>query len=147
MGSDKGQVSADDAKDIVRRRFDELDKGNAGIFDELFSPGYTLSFPGQEPLDLDATKRFYAEMYAAFSDLRHEIHEQVAEGDKVVTRWTATGRHTGEFMGFAPSGEVASFGGINIYTFARDKLVDSQVSWDLRGLQRAKARVEPTTSK
>jgi predicted ester cyclase len=130
------QLNADEAKAIVRRRFDELDQGNLGIIDELFSPDYKLNFPGREPLDLQKTKQFYEEMYQAFSDLRHEIAEQIAEGNKVVTRWTATGTHVGEFLGVQPTNEPVSFQGINIYTFEGNKLIDSHVAWDLGPLSR-----------
>lgn len=112
--------------------------------DELFSPDYKLNFAGQEPLSLQETRRFYEKMYTAFPDLRHEIHDQIAEGDKVVTRWTATGRHTGEFLGIEPTNQVVSFNGINIYTFEGDKLVESHVAWDLRRLVMTKAA--PTTN-
>jgi predicted ester cyclase len=136
----------DEAKAIVRRRFDELDRGNAGILDELFSPDYTLNFPGQEPLSLDQTRDFYRQMYSAFLDLRHEVVEQVSEGDKVVTRWRATGTHVGEFMGIAPTNQEVSFAGINIYTFDGDKLSESQVAWDLLGLLAADPEVGDTTN-
>jgi len=142
------RLGADEAKAIVRRRFDELDVGNIGILDELFSPDYKLNFPGQEPFDLQETRRFYQQMYAAFSGLRHEIRDQIAEGEKVVTRWTATGRHTGQFLGTEPMNQVVSFDGINIYTFDGDKLVESHVTWDLGGLDvaRAKTKAAPTTN-
>jgi predicted ester cyclase len=144
MDEPRKTPSADEAKAIVQRRFVELDRGNFGILDELFSSDYKLNFPGQKPLDLQATKDFYQQMYSAFSDLRHEIHDQVAEGDKVVTRWTATGRHTGEFLGIKPTNQVASFRGINIYTFHGDKLAESHVAWDLGGLEAAKAKESST---
>jgi predicted ester cyclase len=131
------QLGSEEAKAIVRRRFGELDLGNIGILDELFSPNYKLNFPGRDPLGLQETKQFYKQMYLAFSDLRHEIQEQIAEGNKVVTRWTATGRHTGEFLGIKPTNDAVSFAGINIYTFDGDKLVESHVAWDLLGLLRA----------
>ncbi|PJJ06561.1 steroid delta-isomerase-like uncharacterized protein [Streptomyces sp. 2333.5] len=130
------RLSTDYAKGIVRRRFAELDAGNFGVLDELFSPNYKLNFPGREAFSLEETRQFYQRMYAAFADLRHEIQDQIAEGDKVVTRWTATGRHTGEFLGNEPSDRTVSFEGINIYTFESDKLVESHVVWDLRQLEK-----------
>ncbi len=134
MDEEGTHLTADEAKAIVRRRFEELDDGNFGILDDLFSPKYKLNFPAREPLDLERTRQFYEEMYQAFRGLRHEIAEQVAEGNKVVTRWTATGTHVGEFMGIEPTDEPVTFQGINIYTFDGDKLVDSQVAWDLGSL-------------
>ena len=124
---------------MVRRRFAELDAGNTSILDELFSPDYLLNFPGAAPLTLDETKRLYQLLYTAFPDVQHEIHEQIAEADKVVTRWTATGTHHGEFMGVAPTGRRVSFEGINIYTLSGDKLVASHVNWDMLGLREALA--------
>ncbi|MBM4795995.1 ester cyclase [Streptomyces sioyaensis] len=130
------RLSNDSAKEIVRRRFAELDAGNIGVLDELFSPDYKLNFPGRKAFSLEETRQFYQRMYAAFANLRHEIHDQIAEGDKVVTRWTATGKHTGEFLGIEPSDRMVSFEGINIYTFEDDKLVASHVVWDLSQLDK-----------
>ena len=77
---------------MVRRRFRELDKKKFAILDELFDRGYVLNFHGiSEPLGLPSTKRFYQALYSAFPDLKHTIVEQVSAGNKVVTRWTATG--------------------------------------------------------
>ena len=96
-----------------------------------------MNFPGSEPRNLEETKQFYQELYTAFPDLQHEIQDQIAEGDKVVTRWTATGSHRGEFMGIPPTGRRVSFEGINIYTLSGDELVASHVSWDMLGLRAA----------
>jgi len=120
---------------MVRRRFAELDKKNFGILDELFAPSYVLNLPGlPKPLDLDATKDFYSELYTAFPDLKHKIIEQVSAPNKVVTRWEATGTHKAPFLGVAASGKKINFGGINIYTLKRGKLAQSHVNWDLLGL-------------
>ncbi|MFC4517339.1 ester cyclase [Streptomyces ehimensis] len=134
MSNSNRRLSDDEAKAIVRRRFHELDAGNIGILDELFTRDYKLNFPEQTPLDLEEARQLYKQMYSAFSGLRHKILDQVAEGDKVVTRWVATGRHVGEFIGVEPNNQMASFSGINIYTFEGDKLAESDVVWDLRSL-------------
>jgi predicted ester cyclase len=128
-------VSTDANKTMVAKRFQELDRGNLGVLDEMFSPEYRLNFPGAaRPLDLVATKQFYSKLYTALPDLKHTIHEQVAEGDKVVTRWTAQGTHKGELLGRAPTGTRVSFSGINIYRIADGKLAESHVSWDVMGI-------------
>ena len=120
---------------MVRRRFAELDKKNFGILDELFVPSYALNLPGMpKALDLDATKDFYHLLYTAFPDLKHKIIEQISAGNKVVTRWEATGTHKAAFMDIAPTGKKISFTGINIYTLTRGKLSQSHVNWDMLGL-------------
>jgi predicted ester cyclase len=128
-------MSTDDNKTLVVKRFRELDRGNLDVLDELFTPDYLLHFPGSEgPLDLEQTKRFYSTLYAALPDLTHTIEEQVAEGDKVVTRWTARGTHRGELLGRASTGVEVVFTGINIYRIEEGKLAESHVNWDVIGI-------------
>ncbi len=127
----------DEMKALVRRRFEALDKGNFAILEEIFQPSDQLNVPGiPGPLSLDATKRLYQTMYAGFPDLKHNIVEQVAADDKVVTRWVASGTHSGNFMGVAPTGKRVEFTGINIYTIEHRKFSQSQVNWDLLSLFR-----------
>lgn len=132
-GGKKGSIEASEA--LVRRRFAELDKKNFAILDELFDPSYVLHFAGiSEPMNLDATKRFYRMLYSAFPDLRHTIAEQVSARDKVVTRWTALGTRRGEWMGIPATGRQITLEGINIYTVTCGKLSESHVNWDMLGL-------------
>jgi steroid delta-isomerase-like uncharacterized protein len=101
----------------------------------MFDPGYRLNFPtATRPLSLEATKRFYRALYAAFPDLTHTITEQISARDKVVTRWFAQGTHRGTWMGVAATGKSISLAGINIYTVKNSKLAESHVQWDLLGL-------------
>jgi predicted ester cyclase len=127
----------DEMKALVRRRFEALDEGNFAILDEIFQPSYQLNVPGiPGPLSLDATKRLYQMMYQGFPDLKHNIIEQVAADDKVVTRWVATGTQSGNFMGVAPTGKRVEFTGINVYTIEHRLFAESQVNWDLLSLFR-----------
>jgi steroid delta-isomerase-like uncharacterized protein len=125
----------DGYEQMVRRRFAELDKGNFAVLDEMFDRGYRLNFPtATTPLSLDATKRLYQALYAAFPDLTHTITEQISARDKVVTRWFAQGTHRGTWMGVAGTGRTITLAGINIYTIRNGKLAESHVQWDLLGL-------------
>jgi steroid delta-isomerase-like uncharacterized protein len=62
------------------------------------------------------------------------IEDQVAEGDKVVTRWTATGTHKGELMGIPPSGKKVRVTGIAIDRLEDGKIVESWSSFDQLGM-------------
>ena len=124
--SDNGNI------DMVRRRFEELDRGNFDILDELFSPSYELRPDGtSKALSLDQTKDLYRRLYHAFPDLKHNLETQLADGNKVVTRWTATGTHQNDFLGVEGTGARVTFSGINIYETDDGKFVGSDVSWDL----------------
>jgi steroid delta-isomerase-like uncharacterized protein len=128
-------MSPEDGKALVRRRFEELDRRNVSILDEMFTKDYVLNFPSaHRPLSLEQTKQLYEALYDAFPDLRHTIEDQIAEGDRVVTRWVARGTHRGELMGIEPTEREIEFGGINIYRLDGDKLTESHVTWDIRGL-------------
>jgi steroid delta-isomerase-like uncharacterized protein len=130
-------MQPEEMKALVRRRFEALDQGNFKVLDEIFQPSYQLNVPGiAGPLSLDATRRLYQMMYQGFPDLKHDIIEQVAAEDKVVTRWVATGTHKGSFMGVAPTGKSVQYAGINIYTINNRKFAESQVNWDLLSLLR-----------
>jgi len=63
-------------------------------------------------------------LHGAFPDLRVEIHDQVAEGDKVVTRKTFHGTHRGDFMGIPPSGAGVAFDVIDIVRVRNGKMTE-----------------------
>ena len=129
-------MQADDNKALVRRRFELFDRGNLAVFDELFASDYVFHVPGSEkPLSRAEMQQFYKALYYAIPDLRHTLVEQISEGDKVVTRWTATGTHRGgPFFGVASTGRQITLRGINIYRIAGGLLAESHVSWDMLGL-------------
>jgi predicted ester cyclase len=72
----------------------------------------------------------------AFPDVHITIEEQIAEGDKVVSRWTDRGTHQGEFMGIAPTGKRIEYTGISIDRIADGKIVESLLESDRLGLMR-----------
>jgi predicted ester cyclase len=71
---------------------------------------------------------------SAFPDLHVTVDQQLAEGDLVTTRWTATGTHQGELMGVAPTGKQATVTGILIDRFEGDRIAESWEVWDALGL-------------
>jgi predicted ester cyclase len=63
------------------------------------------------------------------------VEDIVAEGDKVVVRWKSRGTHQGEFMGAAPTGRLVTFTGMRLFRMAENKIAESWVNIDERGLQ------------
>jgi steroid delta-isomerase-like uncharacterized protein len=126
-------------KDIVRRSFEELfSAGKLEVADEVFAENYV----GHDPAlgrDLHGPEelRQYVRMYRnAFPDLVCAIDEQVAEGDLVVTRFTATGTHRGDLMGVAPTGAKVTVTGISIDRLEDGKSVESWTQYDALNMLR-----------
>ena len=98
--------SAEENKALVRRFFEAQAMGDLDALEELLAPDFVdhSLLPGQDP-GREGYIEGVAEDHAAFSNLRFHIEDQVAEGDKVVSRLTHSGIHDrGEFVGFAPTG-------------------------------------------
>ncbi len=70
----------------------------------------------------------------AFPDSQLPVEDQIAEGDKVVTRWTCRATHTGEFQGMPPTGKYTTMTGTTIFRIANGKLVEGWTNADMLGL-------------
>jgi predicted ester cyclase len=77
---------------------------------------------------------FVREIREAFPDFYDTIDDQVAEGDKVVTRVTSTGTHRGVLMDLQPTNKRASWMAIAIDRIEGGRIVEEWVSWDLFGM-------------
>src|SRR5919204_2834192 len=75
-----------------------------------------------------------AALRAAFPDTVHFIDDQIAEGDKVVTRLRGRATFTGEILGIPPTGKVVEISGISIHRIADGKLVEHWANADLYSL-------------
>ncbi len=81
-------------KDVVLRFIDDvLNGGRMDVIDDLCSP--TLAAEA---------KQWIAPFRASFPDVRMEVVDLIAEGDKVVGRFTCSATHLGEWLGHAPTG-------------------------------------------
>jgi predicted ester cyclase len=117
---------AEENKALVRRFVEELDKGNLDVIDELLAPDFVdrSLLPGQAP-DRESFKRSVAEMQSPFSNTNITIDEQVAEGDKVVTWYTASSTHDrGPLMGIPPTGRRTTFTGVYLHRIVGGKIVE-----------------------
>jgi predicted ester cyclase len=101
----------------VRRLYDEVfNAGDLAVADELVSPTFVgHGGPGGDRTGPDFLKKSAAVLRGAISDLHFDLHDVFAGGDRVVARWTSTGRHTGEGLGQPPSGEPIRSDGIVIF--------------------------------
>jgi predicted ester cyclase len=85
---------------------------------------------------LDGLKRSIELNRAAFPDMRITVEDQVADGDRVATRWTATMTHSGKLGSAEPTGKKIEMRGITIERFEDGRVVESWRSMDTLGLLR-----------
>ena len=87
-------MSVDDNKRVVQRAFDSMSEGRETFeaeHDEIYSPDLVGHFSGMPPVDIEMHRMFGLATFDAFSDLKRPVEALVAEGDKVVARWTSVG--------------------------------------------------------
>jgi steroid delta-isomerase-like uncharacterized protein len=138
-------MSLEGNKAIVRRLFQEAwNRGNLNVVDELLTTNYVF----HEPISGDIRgpggyKQFVTVYRTGAPDIHFTIEDQVAEGDKVVTRYTTTGTHQGNFMGIAPTGKRLRVTGIAIVRFEGGKIAEDWVNWDALGLMQQLGVVPP----
>ncbi len=116
-------------KALVRRFFEEVyNRGNLDKADDLLSPDYVdHGVPPGKYAGREGLKRSVAKQRAASSDLHFHIEEQIAEGDKVVTRLIGSGTHDRErFMGLAPTGARITMENIIISRVVEGKIVEER---------------------
>jgi serine phosphatase RsbU (regulator of sigma subunit)/predicted ester cyclase len=99
--------SAEKNKALVRRFLEAHARGDLDALHEMLAPDFLNHnlLPGQEP-DLEGYLRSFTQYHAAFSDTHYVIEKQVAEGDEVMTIFTASSIHDrGEWLGLVPAGK------------------------------------------
>ena len=120
-------------KDLVRRLIKEVENGNVDVIDELLAPDFVDHdlLPDQEP-DRESYKRGLAKDRAAFSNLSITVEDQIAEGDKVVTRLTWRGTHDkGKILGKPPTGKKVESTAIFVHRISEGKIKEEWSASDL----------------
>jgi serine phosphatase RsbU (regulator of sigma subunit)/ketosteroid isomerase-like protein len=99
--------AAEQNKALVRRFLEAHAKGDLDALEKMLAPDFVNHYllPGQEP-DRDSYLRAFTGYHSAYSNTRYVIEKQLAEGDEVVTSFTASAAHDRrEYMGIAPTGK------------------------------------------
>ncbi|MGH2587950.1 MAG: ester cyclase [Dehalococcoidia bacterium] len=129
-------MSTDENKAIMRRFIEAVfNEKRLDRAEELVAPDYLDhgALPSQAP-GIEGAKQRWAMFNAAIPDMRTTIEDLVAEGDKVVVRYTAEGTQQGEMMGIPPTGKRFRMTGINITRMAGGKLAEHWAEMDMLGM-------------
>ena len=125
-------------KEIVRQLWDVWNSRGLDRLDSLIAENHVNHDPNN-PSDLLGVEgyRELITMYTTmFPDLAFDLHEVIAEGDIVCTRWTARGTHTGEAPGLAPTNVTIARTGVSWQRVENGKIVETWVERDGLGLAR-----------
>jgi C-1 hydroxylase len=127
-------------KAIIRRLMEAVYKQKLAVLDELVAPDFTE--PNLKLKGLESMKQTVTTLLKGFPDLDVTIEDIIAEGDKVCDRVTATGTHTGEFHGIAPTGKKITFTGIRIWRIINGKVIERTSVYDFLDLYKKLGVIE-----
>ena len=122
---------------MARRFYEELfNRGNLDAADEIVTPDFVLHDPNlpEGVRGPEGLKQFVTLFRNAFPDIRIEIQDQVAEGDKVGTRFVAGCTHRGELVGVAPTGNRVTVGAFTLHRFSGGRIAEDWANYDALGM-------------
>lgn len=126
-------MTVEENKQIVRQAIDLVfNAADEGAIDGLYATDFVNHTPPSQP-DVhgpEGVKRMAALWHAAFPDLQFAIDDEIAEGDRVMTRWTMHGTHLGPFRGVPPSGRPVTGWAIEVSRIAGGKIGEQWLLWD-----------------
>jgi len=131
-------ATATTANDTLIDRFfdDVMNRQNPAAAGELLTRDFLVHHcllaggEGHTPEVVELMNKFHS----GFSGLHYIVDDRVVQEDKVAVRWTATGVHTGEFFGVAPTGVSVTVSGNDIFRLVDGRFAESWVGSDLLGL-------------
>jgi steroid delta-isomerase-like uncharacterized protein len=139
-------MSVEENKAIALRGIEEVwNQGNLDAADEIYATDYVYHDPGNPAgwHGLEGIKQAVSTYRAAYPDLHFTVEDIVAEGDKVVVRWTGVGTHNGELMGIPPTGKLVATPGLNLIRYKEGKAVEEWSGWDTLGMMQQLGVIPP----
>ena len=125
-------MATEDNKALAKRWLEEVwNQGDLSLVDELIAANYVLHDPTRPGLrGRTGIKESIAQFRTAFPDLHFTIEDQVAERERVVTRYSIEGTHLGPIMGIAATGKHGTITGIDIYRITDGEIEEAWSNWD-----------------
>ena len=125
-------MSTEDNKAIVRRMTEVFyNQGTIERADHFFAASYVHHDPASPQVrDRDGLKEAVRMFRAGCPDLHITTDELVAEGDKVLKRWTYHATHTGNLSGLPPTGKRITMSGLELFRLSDGMIVESWLAYD-----------------
>ena len=129
---------SEENKALTRRSWEIVAQGSLETLDdalqEVYAHTIVMHEPDEDVRGIEGLTQFVSMIRSALPDLRVTLEEDIAEGDKVVSRWRAQGTHQGELMSIAATGNEVAITGITIHRIKEGKIVEEWENWDALGL-------------
>jgi len=109
-------------------------RGDTSVIDRAVAERHVEHEPDGDEVGRGHLKETVLVYRTAFPDLRMSFEDQIADGDRVVTRWTASGTHLGELNGIGATGRAANVSGVFIHRLADGQISESWSMFDQMGL-------------
>ena len=123
-------------KELMRKSFEEWNKGSSEFFMEATTPDYVIYSPSgnPNPASREEAVENVKMFWKGFPDISFNIEELIAVGDKIIVRFIARGTHEGEFMGIPATGKKIEVSAIIISRIEDGKFVEEWEEMDTLGL-------------
>lgn len=119
---------SEENKELAHRfHMEVFQAGRLEVADEILSRDFAWHgafAPPQEPCGPEGVKQVARAVIGAFPDRQIVHHDVIAEGDKVLIRWSMSGTHRGDLMGIAPTGRAMTLTGFDHFRIAGGKIVE-----------------------
>ena len=124
---------SEENKTLACRSWELVD--NPDILEEVYAPDLVWHEPDQDVRGHEEARQFVSMYKTAFPDLNVTVEDTIAEGDRVVTRYTVRGTHQGEIEEFGPpTGRQLEFEGITVHHIEDGKIVEEWERYDNLGI-------------
>lgn len=121
-------------KDLARAYFGHADSGNLEAWRAAMAPDAVIQINGDPEMTMDQFESMVGPFFSAFSNGRHIIEQQLADGDWVTTRLYWTALHTGTFSGIPASNRPVRMLSVCSDRFQGDKIVEHRATIDVMAL-------------
>ena len=121
-------------KSVIRRWIDAINRGDLEAGAQLMDANYIRHLPGLESRGPEGFKEVAAMFLTGFPDLKLTIEDLIAEGDRIVVRFTARGTHLGTFAGIPPTNRPITVPAIMVNQISNGKMIESWEVLDQLGL-------------
>ena len=125
---------SEENKALARKFLRMLELGEPNMADEIVAADYSNHDAPDPNIRLEGMKAFVTGFKKAIPDAQLKIAFQVAEGDKVVTRYAWSGTHQGEYFGVPATGKRVNWTAMVAFKIADGKISEAWLNYDLLGV-------------